>query len=89
MRHGARAEREKAAEVLEAVVVITLTPEMLDRAAALGPATLRSLDAIHLATALHLVAERAVEISHFVAYDRKSAVAAREAGFLVVSPGSS
>jgi predicted nucleic acid-binding protein len=88
MRHGTRAERDKAEEVMEGVVVVKLTPEMLDLAATLEPATLRSLDAIHLATALHLIAEQAVEISHFVVYDHRLAVAARDAGFSAVSPGS-
>jgi len=89
MRHGTRAEREKALEVLEGVVVVKLIPGMLERAAELEPRTLRSLDAIHLATALHLVVERAVEISHFVVYDRRLLITARGAGFAVASPGSS
>ena len=52
MRSGIREERKKADEVLDSVVVIKLVPEMLDLAAALDPPTLRSLDAIHLATAM-------------------------------------
>jgi len=89
MRSGTRADGDQAVEVLEGVIVIKLIPEMLERAASLEPATLRSLDAIHLATALHLVAERAIELSHFVVYDRRLAVAARDAGLRVISPGSS
>lgn len=88
MRSGIREERKKADEVLDSVVVIKLVPEMLDLAAALDPPTLRSLDAIHLATAMFLVREEAVPISAFVVYDRRLAVAVRAAGLSVASPGT-
>jgi predicted nucleic acid-binding protein len=88
MRRGSRAELEQAADVLKSTVIIKLTPEMLERAADLEPSTLRSLDAIHLATALYLRSEGAVEISHFVVYDRRLAAAARDLGFSVASPGA-
>jgi predicted nucleic acid-binding protein len=87
LRQGSAAEREKAGEVLRGIVTIRLTIEILERAAALDPPQLRSLDAIQLATALHLVTERAVEISDFVVYDRRLAEAAQSAGLKVVSPG--
>jgi uncharacterized protein len=56
---------------------------ILDVAAALPGPTLRSLDAIHLATAEDL---RAV-LTWFVAYDKRLAEAARERGLPVISPG--
>lgn len=86
-RQGSAAELKKAGEVLRGVVTIRLTNEILERAAALDPLQLRSLDAIHLATALYLVAEQAVEISHFVVYDRRLSEAARAAGLNVAAPG--
>lgn len=88
LREGTAEDRKKAGEVLGGVVVIRLTNEILERASALEPPQLRSLDAIHLATVLSLVAEGAVEMSAFVVYDRRLGDAARAAGVKVVSPGS-
>lgn len=48
---------------------------------------LRSLDAIHLATAENLVAS-GKHISAFVTYDKRLASAAAGAGFSVVAPGA-
>jgi predicted nucleic acid-binding protein len=88
LREGSAEDRKKAGEVLGGVIVIRLTNEILERASALEPPQLRSLDAIQLATALSLVAEAAVELSAFVVYDRRLGDAARAAGVRVVSPGS-
>ena len=49
---------------------------------------LRSLDAIHLATAENLVAS-GKRVTAFVTYDKRLAAAAAEAGLTVVSPGAS
>lgn len=59
-----------------------LTDTILDSAAVLPGPTLRSLDAIHLATAEDL---RAV-LTWFVAYDKRLADAARTCGLPVVIP---
>jgi predicted nucleic acid-binding protein len=59
-----------------------LTDAILDTAAGLPGATLRSLDAIHLATAEDL---RAV-LTAFVAYDKRLVEAAGERGLPVASP---
>jgi predicted nucleic acid-binding protein len=48
--------------------------------------TLRSLDAIHLATA-EVLAASGRTVSAFVTYDRRQAAAAEGAGFPVRSPG--
>lgn len=56
-------------------------------AAAYVDPNLRSLDAIHLATAANLVAS-GKRISAFVTYDKRLAAAAAEAGFAVVAPGT-
>lgn len=88
LREGTAEDRKKAVEVLGGVVVIRLTNEILERASALEPPQLRSLDAIQLAAALSLVAEGAVEMSAFVVYDRRLGDAACAAGLKVMSPGS-
>ncbi|WP_247671909.1 hypothetical protein [Micromonospora sp. M61] len=49
--------------------------------------TLRSLDAIHLATAQVLTNESGAELVAFVAYDRRLLDAAKAAGLATASPG--
>jgi predicted nucleic acid-binding protein len=48
----------------------------------LAEPTLRSLDAIHVVTALHLY-----PIDAFVTYDKRQAAVARLAGLTAVAPG--
>ena len=57
-------------------------------AAAYGDPYLRSLDAIHLATADNLVAS-GKNVTAFVTYDKRLAQAASDAGHDVVAPGAS
>ncbi len=57
-------------------------------AAAYKDPYLRSLDAIHLATAENLVAS-GKHLTAFVSYDKRLSAAATEAGLPVVSPGAS
>ena len=61
---------------------ISITNAILDAAAQLPDPALRSLDAIHLATAEEL----APALTSFVAYDRRLAEAARSRGLPVVAP---
>jgi predicted nucleic acid-binding protein len=68
--------------VLDGLWLISLTAPIRSAAAALNPPALRSLDAIHLATALSLGAE----LDAFVAYDTDLARAARALGITVISP---
>ena len=70
-------------QVLEAVYLIEITSAILERAAAAEPPILRSLDAIHLATALS-IDDPALEI---ITYDRRFAEAASTSGLHVVQPG--
>jgi hypothetical protein len=70
-------------QVLEAIYLVDLTPAILDRAALLDPPLLRSLDAIHLATALS-IDEPDLDV---ITYDRRLAEAARAHGLAVVEPG--
>jgi uncharacterized protein len=76
----------KALPVLRSVLAVLhqkpVTDAVLDAAARLPGATLRSLDAIHLATAEELAAV----LTWFVAYDRRLADAARSRGLPVVTP---
>jgi len=68
---------------LETVTVIELDDDVASVAAGLEPARLRSLDAIHLASALVI----RDELSAFVTYDTRLAAAARAAGLTVEMPG--
>jgi predicted nucleic acid-binding protein len=67
----------------DGVTVIDLDPSIASRAGVIEPVALRSLDAIHLASALEL----GDELDAFVTYDARQADAARELGLSVVSPG--
>jgi uncharacterized protein len=77
------ADLDEAAAVLEAVTQVVVDREVLDRAGALEAPMVRTLDAIHLATALDLRAST----MEFVTYDRRLAAAVRQAGLVAVSPG--
>lgn len=70
--------------VFDGIVVVDLTATIVDRAGDVGPDGLRTLDAIHLATALEL----GTELDAFVTYDRRLAEAARAMALPVVSPGA-
>jgi predicted nucleic acid-binding protein len=71
-----------AARVLDSVELLTLDEQILSRASELGPPTLRSLDAIHLSSALAL----GRELVALVTYDRRLADSAEHAGLRVESP---
>ena len=70
-------------QVLEAIYLIEITPAILERAGIAEPPGLRSLDAIHLATALS-IDEPSLDI---ITYDRRFAEAASASGLRVVQPG--
>lgn len=82
-RAGGRAAlRERASEVLSRVALVAIDDAILNAAAELGPADLRSLDAIHLATALAL----GPELEALVSYDLRLNAAAEAVGLQVLSP---
>ena len=82
-RMGARpAARRRAAAVLKRVGVIAIDGPVLEAACHVGPPDLRSLDALHLATALSLGDDLAV----IVTYDRRLGKAAVRSKLRVVSP---
>jgi len=82
VRHGGDLAYLRAQMILGDLMQVPLTPELLDAAGSL-PGSLRSLDAIHLVTALRLRAE----LSVLVAYDQLLLAAARLAGLPTASPG--
>ncbi|MEN8151524.1 MAG: type II toxin-antitoxin system VapC family toxin [Planctomycetota bacterium] len=62
---------------------IEITPRVLARAAGPMPTTVKTLDAIHIASAL-LLAERSSEEVIFATHDHQQTLAARALGFRVV-----
>jgi uncharacterized protein len=81
-RQGAGAER-KARAILNGLDLMPMSRQLLNQAAVL-PFEVRSLDAIHLASAIQLGG--ALDV--FVAYDKRLLVAAEQAGLPVESPGA-
>lgn len=73
----------RAVVVLAGVAQIVVDDDVLDRAATLGPPSMRSLDAVHLACALGL----GDRLAGLVTYDKRMATAARAHGARVLSPG--
>ncbi|MFN8584908.1 MAG: type II toxin-antitoxin system VapC family toxin [Dehalococcoidia bacterium] len=71
-----------ALRLLSRVVEIDLDRSILEAAATLQPASVRTLDVIHLATAATLGSD----LDALVTYDARMVAAAREAGLPVVSP---
>lgn len=73
---------DRVSSLIATVELLELDAEVARRAGELNPATLRTLDAIHLASALVI----APEVDAVVAYDTRLAAAARAAGLAVVAP---
>lgn len=82
-RAGEEKQRlRRAEEVLARLGLIRVDPEVLETAAKLGPESLRSLDAIHLATALSLEEQ----LGAMVVYDKRLSDAAKANGIDVLAP---
>jgi len=77
--------RARARSVLLGLTTVPVDRQIVDAAAALGPDSLRSLDAIHVATALAVDDGDLV----FYSYDRRALEAARANGLRTASPGAS
>lgn len=77
-----RGDLERAAQVLARVSLIPVDGGLLDGAAEVEPEALRSLDAIHLASALSLDERLGV----LVTYDRRMLAAAAAAGAPALAP---
>lgn len=81
-RTGVQEVEARADRVVAKVDLLQLADEIVRRSAQVGPPKLRTLDAIHLASALSLGAE----LHAFVAYDERLVEAGAAAGVNVVSP---
>jgi uncharacterized protein len=68
--------------VLDLIDLVDMNAGIRILAETVAPVTVRSLDAIHLATALHVRAQ----LTSFVTYDKRLADAARAAGLSVDAP---
>jgi predicted nucleic acid-binding protein len=77
-----RPEIKRAHDVLRTVGLVDADRPILSAAAVLGPFTLRTLDAIHLATALAL----GDDLAGLVTYDRRLGEAAGRARVRVLAP---
>jgi len=82
VRRASRRVALDPAEALAACEVVLLTHDVLERAGELDPPSLRTLDAIHLATALSLGSE----LDAFVAYDERLLAAAAQHGLSIAAP---
>jgi predicted nucleic acid-binding protein len=71
-----------AADALDSIDYLPATSAIFDLASQLGPSDLRSLDALHLATALDL----ADDCHGIVTYDNRLAAAAHSDGSEMLSP---
>ena len=83
-RSGHRRLLQQVDDVFACLVFVEVTVSILNRAAALTPPDLRTLDAIHLATATGLD----VANLDFISYDARLADAARAHGLSVCQPGA-
>jgi predicted nucleic acid-binding protein len=73
---------DDARRLLGGIDLLPLDHVVVEQAATISPRELRSLDAIHLASAISLRAE----LTNFVAYDSRLISAAAAAGLRVISP---
>ena len=84
-----QARVNRASDVLRGIGVVTLSPAVIARAVGYVDPDLRSLDAIHLATAEHVVSTTNEALDAFLAYDERLLAAARKIGLTVAAPGVS
>jgi uncharacterized protein len=83
-RSGVSLEVERVDAVFAALAIRELDESLAASAGRLAPPALRTLDAIHLATALELI----LELEAFATYDQRLAEAAEAAGIPPVAPGA-
>lgn len=86
VRACSRHRREYAQDAREWLLYVALLPlddSLLDEATSLRPPAMRSLDALHLATALSIRDDLGV----FLTYDQRLAEAAERHGLPVARPG--
>lgn len=82
VRRAASTRLRAARDLLERVVLLGIGRDVCERAALLGTEVLRSLDAVHLASALTL----AEDLEGVVTYDARLAEGAEALGLVVTAP---
>lgn len=82
VRHHGRPATARAAALLDGLSLLALDDVLLDSAAAIDANQLRSLDAIHIASAQQLEAQ----LDALVSYDERMLTAARSLGVPVSRP---
>lgn len=82
-RYGEPGHAERARYLLDGLDVLPLTEPVIALAETIGPTTLCSPDAIHLAAAAQITRE----LTAFVTYDRRLSDGCRDVGFATASPG--
>ncbi|MGH3273234.1 MAG: type II toxin-antitoxin system VapC family toxin [Streptosporangiaceae bacterium] len=85
LARNAPAAIARLAAVLDLIDLVEIDAQVRTAAQAVQPAVVRSLDAIHLATALRL----GHQLGSFVTYDKRLASAAAAAGLPVAIPSDS
>ena len=82
-RYGDTGQADRARYLLDGLDILPLTEPIMTLAESLGPATLRSLDAIHLAAAAYFEQE----LTAVVTYDHRLMNGCRDIGIATASPG--
>jgi predicted nucleic acid-binding protein len=82
-RYGDTGQVDRARYLLDGLDILPLTEPMMTLAESIGPATLRSLDAIHLAAAAYFDQE----LTAFVTYDHRLLNGCGDIGLTTASPG--
>jgi uncharacterized protein len=75
-------QRRRASDVLSRIALLHVDDDILESAAELESADLRSLDAIHVATVLSIKEE----LAGVVTYDERFSAAAKRAGLSIFAP---
>ncbi|AGZ53449.1 type II toxin-antitoxin system VapC family toxin [Mycobacterium kansasii] len=83
-RQGESGQAERARYLLDGLDILPLTAPVINLAETIGPATLRTLDAIHLAAATQIKRE----LTAFVTYDHRLLAGCLEVGLVTASPGA-
>lgn len=83
-RHGEPGLADRARYLIEGLDILPLTEPVLALAESIGPAVLRTLDAIHLAAAASIKNE----LTAFVTYDRRLLDGCTEMAIATASPGA-
>ena len=83
-RYGNSGHSDRARYLLDGLDILPLTEPVMTLAESIGPATLRSLDAIHLAAAAFFKQQ----LTTFVTYDHRLLEGCRNIGLTTASPGT-